>query len=140
MIKIEIEKEQFIDEFNQHLSSGCPPQAAVENAFLTVGKDYLLQVEKLILIGFPLGSMEVRGKYRDKIFAVQKGTQYVKQYRIPRNPRTPAQQTNREKWKEIGKSWQLLSDSEKAVYNRRADGKPFSGFNLYVQEQYRNEK
>ena len=138
MIKLEIEKEQFIDEFNLHLNSGSSPQAALEQAFITVGKEYLLQVEKLELIGFPLASFAVRGKYRDKIFAVRQGTQYIKQYRKPNNPQTFPQQANRDQWKEIGKNWMLLSDSEKAVYNLRAEGKPFSGFNLYVQEQYRN--
>jgi hypothetical protein len=140
MIRIEINKEQFIEEFNRHLESGLDPLAALETAFITVGSEYLLQVDKLVLTGFPLGSMEARGKFRDKIFAVQKGTQYIKPYQKPLNPRTLLQQTNRERWKEIALSWQELAESEKAEYNLYALGKPFSGFNLYVKEQYKNWK
>lgn len=136
MIKLEINKEALIEEFTQHLEAGYSPQAALEYAFITVGKEYLLQVQTLVLTGFPLGSMEARGRYRDIIFAVRQGTQYVKPYRTPFNPQTLSQQINRNKWKEIGKSWQELADSEKAEYNLRAAGKPLSGFNLYVKEQY----
>lgn len=136
MIRIEIDKEQFIKEFNYHLTRGLSPIAALETAFITVGSDYLLQVDMLVLTGFPLGSMEARGKFRDKIFAVQKGTQYIKSYRKPFNPQTPNQQTNRTKWKDIAHQWQELSDSEKEAYNLRAKGKSFSGFNLFVREMY----
>lgn len=136
MIRIEIEKEQFIEEFHFHLSDGFSPLEALERAFITVGSEYLVQVDKLVLTGFPLGAMEARGKFRDKIFAVQKGTQYIKPYRKPFNPRTPNQQTNRDKWKDIAFQWQELTDAEKEEYNQRAAGKPLSGFNLYVKEQY----
>jgi hypothetical protein len=136
MIKIEIDKDKLIDEFTRHLESGLSPLAALTAAFATVGSDYLLQVDKLVLTGFPLGSMEARGKFRDKIFAVQKGTQYIKPYQKPFNPRTLFQQSNRTKWKEIAHQWQELDESEKEVYNARAEGKPMSGFNLFVKEQY----
>jgi hypothetical protein len=85
MVRIEIEKEQFIQEFNYHLSEGFSPLDALERAFITIGSDYLVQVDKLVLTGFPLGSMEARGKFRDKIFAVQKGTQSIKPYQKPFN-------------------------------------------------------
>lgn len=127
----------FTAEFARNLDSGYPPLDALKQTFHSFGREYLLRVEKVVLCGFALGSLEVRGRYRDYIFANRQGTQYVKEYKKPYNPRTPKQQANRAKWKSIGQSWQNLSESDKAEYNLRATGLPFSGFNLYVRDQYR---
>ncbi|MCX7920311.1 MAG: hypothetical protein N3A72_12070 [bacterium] len=128
---------RFEAEFVRQIEAGYTPLDALHRTFVSLGNQYLLQVDRIGVSGFPLGAREVRGKFGDKIFAVRQGTQYVKDYKKPSNPRTARQQANRNKWKTIAQSWKNVSDAEKTEYNRRATGQRFSGFNLYVREQYR---
>ena len=136
-IQITKDIKLFKAEFARNLNLGFPPIVALDQTFHSLGQEYLLQVKQVVLTAFPLGSGEVRGRYRDYIFANRQGTQYVKRYRIPFDPKTDKQLENRAKWKYIAQSWQNLTDSEKAEYNLRATEQRFSGFNLYVREQYR---
>lgn len=55
---------------------------------------------------------------------------------IPRNPRTAAQQANREHFASISAAWKDLPEAAKRLYNFRASktGRSMSGFNLYVSE------
>jgi len=64
-----------------------------------------------------------------------KGHQYARSYSIPRNPRTEAQQKNRESFAEAVKIWQSLTEKEKSLYNHMAAGKPLSGYNLFISMQ-----
>ena len=50
------------------------------------------------------------------------------------NPRTEAQQANRNKFAEAIKNWQGLTTQQKEVYNKRAGYRPLSGYNLYIKE------
>jgi len=60
------------------------------------------------------------------------GFQYARSYTIPRNPKTAEQQVNRLSFADAVKLWQGLSLSQKACYNRAAEGKPLSGYNLFI--------
>jgi len=52
----------------------------------------------------------------------------------PTNPRTEAQQAHRQKYGEAVEAWRDLTDEQKLVYNKKAKGRPLSGYNLFVKE------
>lgn len=55
-------------------------------------------------------------------------------YYITKNPRTEAQQANRQKYADGIVAWQDLTSGQKAVYNQRAYAKEMSGYNLFLKE------
>lgn len=55
-------------------------------------------------------------------------------YYVPTNPQTGAQQANRQKIANAVALWQTLTDEQKEVYNEKAKGKDYSGYNLYLSE------
>lgn len=60
---------------------------------------------------------------------------YVRmRYYRPTNPNSIAQQAGRTKFAEACAGWATLSDSEKVVYNRRANKMSRRGRNLYISE------
>jgi len=75
------------------------------------------------------------GRMGNIIYYNVKGHQYARSYSIPRNPRTEAQQKNRESFAEAVKIWQSLTEKEKSRYNHMAAGKPLSGYNLFISMQ-----
>lgn len=60
---------------------------------------------------------------------IRKGVFY-----IPNNPRTEAQQANRNKFIAALTAWHALTDEQKAVYNERAKGKSMTGYNVFVKQ------
>ena len=60
------------------------------------------------------------------------GCQYARSYTVPRNPRTAEQQRNRLSFSCAVKLWQQLSPAEKNRYNRIAEGRPLSGYNIFI--------
>lgn len=77
----------------------------------------------------------VHGRIGNVIYYNVKGYQYARSYSIPRNPQTENQQNNRTAFAEAVKLWQGLSPKEKSVYNRMAEGKPLSGYNIFISMQ-----
>jgi len=59
-----------------------------------------------------------------------KGHAYVKRYAVPRNPRTELQVRQRTVFADSVRAWHALSDPQKQLYRRLADG--MTGFNLFV--------
>jgi len=53
---------------------------------------------------------------------------------VTKNPRTIPQQAHRQKYGEAVGAWRNLTAEQKEVYNKRAIGKKFSGYNLFVKE------
>lgn len=82
---------------------------------------------------------ELHGRAGKYIHYNVKGRQYVRSYAIPRNPRTVAQQENRTTFAEAVKLWQELSPEERMIYNRKALGKPYSGYNLFISIQMKGK-
>ena len=52
----------------------------------------------------------------------------------PYNPQSLDQQAQRARYKAGFEAWRALTDAEKEVYNQRAVGKIYSGYNLYMKE------
>jgi len=66
------------------------------------------------------------------VFATWKGRQYRRSYVIPANPRTPAQQSVRNSFKNAVAEWHEFSALQKQAYNYLATPLQISGFNLWV--------
>jgi len=59
---------------------------------------------------------------------------YREPYYTPKNPRTEAQQANRQKLADGVVAWQALTPEQKNQYNKRAIGRGMSGYNLFLHE------
>ncbi len=57
----------------------------------------------------------------------------------PPNPRTPAQQANRSRFRQAMISWRSLPDYEKDSYNRRARKLSMTGHNLYISRSMKGQ-
>lgn len=66
------------------------------------------------------------------VFATWKGRQYRRSYVIPANPKTPAQQSVRNSFKNAVDSWHGFTALQKEAYNYLATPLQISGFNLWV--------
>jgi hypothetical protein len=82
-----------------------------------------------------------RGRIGDVVFYKRNGRFFSRRYVIPRNPKTPAQMRQRERFRRAHEAWKLLSEQEKAEYHARARilGR-YSGYQLFMSENTKNEK
>ena len=79
--------------------------------------------------------LHVNGIYQMRL--TKRGKVYVKmKFYAPTNPRTPAQQANREKFAAACSAWQLLTVEQKAVYHKRARRLSLRGWSLFIKEYY----
>jgi hypothetical protein len=63
-----------------------------------------------------------------------RGITYVTERRKPNNPRTPRQQENRMRFALLVRIWQSLPGDACELWNRAAEGRPLSGYNLFLRE------
>lgn len=59
--------------------------------------------------------------------------------RIPRNPRTTAQQSVRNRYGQICEQWRKLSEAEKQQYEELGKKERISGFNVYVRKNFQQQ-
>jgi len=59
---------------------------------------------------------------------------YREPFYITKNPRYAPQQANRQKYADGITAWQLLTDEQKEIYNKRAIGKKMFGYHLFLKE------
>lgn len=80
-----------------------------------------------------LGDIILTGIYRtDNVKGYT--TYYREPYYIPKNPRTAKQQAQRQKYAAGVAAWQNLTNEQKAIYNKRAKGRRYSGYHLFLKE------
>ncbi|MCX7919330.1 MAG: hypothetical protein N3A72_06945 [bacterium] len=137
MVNIHFPIEAFYQELEKQSKIHADPVYAVKTALSTLGRPYVVQVDEIVLRGFPLGSLQASGKFRDYIFVTRNGKTYLKPYTKPRNPNTTKQRAQRNKFRQAVQSWKLLSPEEKQAYRNRAKLKPtpMTGISLFCQEQ-----
>ncbi len=85
----------------------------------------------------PLFSLDARGKIAGTlVYAVWKGLNYCRQYVIPFNPNSEAQQTIREYFAEAVAAYQAEAQATKDLWDAAVKklGWAMSGFNYYVAE------
>lgn len=80
----------------------------------------------------PLG---VYGIYRVRSIKGTQRTEKMPFYK-PTNPRTPAQQANRQKFANAMLAWKNLTELEKERYNEEAKSKMLFGWNVFIKEYF----
>lgn len=71
------------------------------------------------------------------VTAKWRGIPYARQYVIPANPRTTAQQNNRTRFALLREMWKLAPATVQAPWNAFCKGRPFLPFNKFVGENNR---
>jgi hypothetical protein len=75
------------------------------------------------------------GTLGKKATAVErKGENFLREYVIPHDPKTPAQIKQRNKFTEANEAWRALSPEEKQEFNQRAKGTKMYGYQLFISE------
>ena len=74
----------------------------------------------------------ISGAIGGMVFYTRYGKTISREWIIPPNPNTPAQQANRSRFRDAMASWRQLPDYEKDSYNRRAKNLGLTGHNLYI--------
>ncbi|MDI6784839.1 MAG: hypothetical protein QME64_12195, partial [bacterium] len=130
MVSFEFDFKDFIAIIRAYQDEGVLPEIALEKAIHDLGKDYLLQIEKISVSGFPLGSMYASGKFRDKVFVTRSGEEtHVRDYTKPRDPRTVKQLAHRERVRLAVSEWKSLPPDQKQYWETEAmQNDKFSGY------------
>lgn len=86
----------------------------------------------------PLLSFGARGQIGGALVASKwRGISYARQYVVPSNPRTVAQQTTRTTFALMREMWKLAPAGLQAPWDAFATGRPFTGMNKFVGENIR---
>lgn len=86
----------------------------------------------------PLLSMNARGQIGKTLVAAKwKGIPYMRQYVVPANPRTTAQQAVRGMFALLREMYKLAPAVLRAPWDAFATGRPFTGMNKFVGENVR---
>lgn len=86
----------------------------------------------------PLLSFGSRGQIgKAMVTSNWRGIDYARQYVIPANPRTTAQQDNRTRFALLREMWKLAPAIVQAPWTAFATGRPFLNFNKFVGENNR---
>ncbi len=76
--------------------------------------------------------MLISGRWGNIVFYPRNGKQCIRRHVVPKNPDTEDQRAVRYTFADAVKSWQLLAEEEKAVFNKKALKLNMSGYNLYI--------
>ena len=99
------------------------------------GKRSIIAMAKLT---GPLLSFGARGQIgKAMVVAKWRGIDYARQYVVPANPQTTAQQLNRSMFAMLREMWKLSPAAVRAPWTSFAQGRPFLPVNKYVGENIR---
>lgn len=79
-------------------------------------------------------SVEIIGKFGDRVYYYKNGELVSRAYVIPVQPGTPAQVTWWDNFSSGVTSWQALPQGHKKKWDKKAKPFRFSGFNLFMRE------
>lgn len=86
----------------------------------------------------PLLSFDAKGQIgKTMVTANWRGVKYARQYVVPANPRTTAQQTNRTKFAFMREMYKLAPSIVRNPWLAFASGRPFTDYNKFVGENLR---
>lgn len=75
---------------------------------------------------------------KDFVASSWKGKEYMREYVVPEDPKTPLQLEHRQIWREAVAAWHALPDGEREKYERKAVG--MTGFNVFVGRYVRGRR
>jgi len=67
------------------------------------------------------------------VYSSWKGIPYARRYTIPANPKTTRQQVTRNYFRKLNQMWLLMPGVGKEPWLARAQGRPFTGVNAFIQ-------
>jgi hypothetical protein len=86
----------------------------------------------------PLLSFGAGGQLaRTAVYASWKGIPYARRYVVPANPRPTKQQVTRNMFKSLNQMWLLMPGIGKEPWLARAQGRPLTGVNAFIQSNIR---
>lgn len=86
----------------------------------------------------PLLSFGAGGQLaKTAVYSSWKGIPYARRYVVPANPRTTAQQVTRNMFRTLNQIWLLMPAIGKEPWNARAQGRPLTGVNAFIQSNIR---
>lgn len=86
----------------------------------------------------PLLSFGARGQIaKTMVIGSWRGVRYAREYVVPANPRTTAQQAVRTLFAYLREMWKLAPSEVLAAWNSFAQGRPFTGMNKFIGENVR---
>lgn len=86
----------------------------------------------------PLLAMSASGQIgKSMVFGDWRGIKYARQYVVPANPNSAAQQTSRTTFATLREMWKLLPTLGRAPWDAFATGRPFLGLNSFIGENQR---
>lgn len=86
----------------------------------------------------PLLSFGAGGQLaKTAVYSSWKGIPYARRYVIPANPRTTKQQVTRLYFRKLNQMWLLMPSIGKEPWLARAQGRPFTGVNAFIQSNVR---
>lgn len=86
----------------------------------------------------PLLSFGAGGQLaKTAVYSSWKGIPYARRYVIPANPRTTKQQVTRNMFKTLNQIWLLMPGVGKEPWIARAQGRPLTGVNAFIQSNIR---
>jgi hypothetical protein len=78
------------------------------------------------------------GTLDNSVTAVNRdGSNFLRTYVLPHDPRTPKQMKQRRKYTEANEVWKAFSEQEKGEYRARAKGTGMNGYCLFVSHYTR---
>ena len=80
----------------------------------------------------PDGPM-LRGKLYDRVYYKRHGKYYSRRFVKPRDPKTPAQLKQRERFREAHAAWVALTEEQRNSWRKHARDPAF-GFNLFMKK------
>jgi len=81
----------------------------------------------------PYGDPQAHGTLSNTLtFIRRRGIVYARPYKVPKDPRSAGQITQRQLFFDAVASWHTLTSGTQAYYNNAAIGQSYTGFNLYV--------
>lgn len=71
------------------------------------------------------------------VYSSWKGIPYARRYTVPANPRTTQQQVTRNMFRSLNQMWLLMPGIGKEPWLARAQGRPLTGVNAFIQSNIR---
>jgi hypothetical protein len=82
----------------------------------------------------PVAGYVLQGKVGEVVFCKRGDTCYARARVVPRNPKSPAQNAKRERFRQAVLAWRALPDADKQAYAKRASFLRRTGYNLFIAE------
>lgn len=82
----------------------------------------------------PFPALYLVGRLGDRVYYYRGDTFISRPFYYPDQPETPARLARWQKFRNGVSAWQALTPGEKEIYNRKAEGFNYEGFNFFMSK------